>query len=359
MSRASPANLDTSCPLTLIYGSAAPLRQRLIEPIIAENLPEGEREWGLVMIDAQEVSPEDIASQLGIGSLMAETRVVLLRNVEKLPASAQKPIAAALRNLSPGTIVVVDAQSAEDYRRKGPPVAADLRKFFEAEGQIAEASAPSDRELPMWVSEEAAARGKTMPPAVARAFVEAVGTHVGLTLNELEKLVTFVGPEQSEITVADVEAVVCGERENTVFDLVDAIGRRDARTALSVLPGLLPASGAQGAAMPLLAMIARQLRLVWQARVLTAAGISLETAGSLPESWQDKLPEEHNFFDSTKGRRFLVRKYAEQAPNFTDVQLVRALVKVYETDLSLKGQSEERMDDRLALETLIVSLCRL
>ena len=35
------------------------------------------------------------------------------------------------------------------------------------------------------------------------------------------------------------------------------------------------------------------------------------------------------------------------------------MLKVYETDIGLKGQSSERMDDRLALETLIVSLCRL
>jgi DNA polymerase III delta subunit len=144
-----------------------------------------------------------------------------------------------------------------------------------------------------------------------------------------------------------------------VFDLVDAIGRRDARAALSALPDLLPASGAQGAAMPILAMIARQLRLVWQARALQSAGLSLEDARRLPAGWAAKLPEEHNFHDSTRGRSFLVRKYAEQARNFSDVQLVRALAKVYETDLLLKGQSKERMDDRLALESLIVALCRM
>jgi len=346
-------------PLMLVYGTAALMRQRVVDGIINRALPEAEREWGLSVIDAQEVGVDGILSQLGSGSLMADSRVIVVRGVEKLSNSAQKDLAASLGTPPPGTILIVDAQSNRDYRRKGPPVAAALRKMFEEHGQITEASAPSDRELPAWVVDELAARGKKTSLPVARAFVEIVGGGVEFILNEIEKLVTYVGPQADSITIQDVRQITSGEQESTVFDLVDAIGRRDARTALSVLPDLLPASGAHGAAMPLLAMIARQLRLVWQARALASHGVSLESTKALPEEWGSKLPVDHNFRDVTKGRRFLVTKYAEQARNFTDVQLVRAMVKVYETDLALKGQAEERMDDRLALETLVVALCRL
>jgi DNA polymerase-3 subunit delta len=350
---------DPGKPLTLVHGAAATLRRRYVEQVVEANLPPGERQWGLTILDAAEVGAPGLAAQIGGGSLMADTRVIVVRNAEKMPASGQNALAAALRKIPPDTFVVLDADAPEDYRRKGPPVNAELRKTCEAVGQIVEAKAPDDRELPTWVAEEAAARGKRMDSAAARAFVEAVGARVDNALNELEKLITYVGEERSQIMAGDVAEVVCGERESTVFDLVDAIGRRDAKAALSALPDLLPASGAQGAAMPILAMISRQLRLVWQARALTAAGLSLENEGKLPPEWKGKLPEDHNFFDSTKGRRFLVRKYAEQARNFSDAQLVRALVRVYETDLMLKGQMKERMDDRLALETLIVGLCAL
>lgn len=350
---------DPGKPLTLVYGAAATLRRRYVDRVVDANLPASEREWGLTVLDAAEMGAQGLAAQMGGGSLMADTRVIVIRNAEKMPASGQTALAAALRRIPPGTFVVLDADAPEDYRRKGPPVNAELRKTCEAVGQVIEAKAPEDRELPMWVAEEAAARGKQMDAAAARAFVEAVGTRVDHALNELDKLVTYVGEERSEILATDVAEAVCGERESTVFDLVDAIGRRDAKAALSALPDLLPASGAQGAAMPILAMISRQLRLVWQARALTAADVSLENPGKLPPEWAGKLPQEHNFFDATRGRRFLVRKYAKQARNFSDTQLVRALVKVYETDLMLKGQMKERMDDRLALEMLIVGLCAL
>lgn len=351
-----PGQLDASCPLTLIHGPAPALRRRVLDRIVAAYLPESERAWGLVTLDAQEAKAEGILSQLGTGSLMAEMRVVVIRDLDRLPAAQQKTVAGGLRNLAAGTIVVVDVTSGDDYRRKGPPVAADVRKTFEEQGQIIEASAPGDRDLPAWIVEEAAQRGKTMPQSVAHAFVETVGVRLDLILSELDKLVAYVGPEHEEISAQDVAAVACGERENTVFELVDAIGRRDAQTALSVLPVLLDGGG-QGGAMGLLAMVARQLRLVWQARVLGAHGIPLQ--GEPPPEWSDRLPKEHNFFDATRRARFLARKYAEQARNFSDVQLVRALVKVHETDLALKGQTDQRMDERLALETLIVSLCRL
>ncbi len=348
---------DPDCPLTLVYGPSVALRRRVVEALVAAVLPEAEREWGLVVLDAGEVGPEGVVAQLGAGSLLATDRVVVVRNVDKLAAGAQGVLARGLRNVSPGTRVVLEAATGQDARRKGPPVAAELRKVLEAGGRTVEATMGEDRDLPGWVAEEAAAQGKRMSPAVARAFVEIVSGHPDALFGELDKLVTYVGEEQRDIALEDVRAIVCGERESSVFDLVDAIGQRDATRALSVLPDLLPASGAQGAAMPLLAMIARQLRLIWQAKALSAARLSLEDARGLPPEWEDKLPGEHNFFASTSGRRFLVRKYGEQARNFTDAQLVRAMLRVYETDLALKGQSKERLDDRLALETLIVALC--
>ena len=346
-----------SHPITLIYGSSASLRRRAVTQIVEDALPESEREWGLVTLEAKEAGVEGISGQLSGGSLMASDRVVVVRNVEKLATAAQNALAKALARVSPGTTVVLDAEAASDSRKKGAPVSAELRKALEAKGQIIEATVPDDRELPLWVTEEAKARGKTLAPAVARVLVEVVGPHVDMLVSELEKLITYVGPEARAVTEADVREIACGEHESTVFELVDAIGQRNAGAALSVLPELLPAGGGHGAGMPILAMISRQLRLIWQAKALGAARAPLE-ARTPPPEWVDRLPEEHNFYTSTAGRSFLVRKYSEQARNFSDNQLIRAMLAVYETDLSLKGQTKERMDDRLALETLIVELCR-
>ncbi len=352
------SGFDPSKQITLIYGSASGLRQRVVAQVVETALPPEEREWGLTVLDAPEAGLEGIVGHLRSGSLMASDRVLVVRAADKLPAAAQRQLAAALRQVPAETRVVFDCEvSAES--RGGAPVRPDLKSAIADVGQIVEAAPPGDRELPGWIAQEAAARGKRMPIPVATAFVGIVGSRVDLMLGELDKLITYVGTDLQDITIADVNEVVCGEKESTIFELVDAIGKRDARSALAILPDLLPASGVQGAAIGLLGMISRQIRVIWQAQALTKAGFRLEGMSKAPEGWDDRLPKDHNFFTTTRGRSFMVQKYCSQARNFTDVQLVRAMIRIYEAELTLKGQSERRMDDRLALETLIVALCRL
>lgn len=339
-------------------GPSLNLRRRVADAITEAHLPGPEREWGLTLLDAAEVGVPAVCGHIGGASLMAEARVIVVRKLEKLAASAQKTLARTLQAIPPDTWVVLDVETSEDNRRRGPGVAADLLKVCQSIGQVVEAGVPGSRDLPEWIVEEARRRGKILPPRAAQVFLATVGSAVDSMLSELDKLVTYVGPEYPEITSDDVLAIVSGEQEGSIFDLVDAIGRRDARAALTTLAVVLPAQAPQGSAMPILAMISRQLRLIWQARALNAASQSLEDGKRVDADFAARLPAEHNFHDTTRGRGFLVRKYVEQARSFSDAQLARALTRVYETDLALKGQSDARVDDRLALETLIVSLCR-
>ena len=52
----------------------------------------------------------------------------MIRNVDRLPATAQTVVAKALPKMPPSTTAIFDAAASEDFRRKGPPVAAELRK---------------------------------------------------------------------------------------------------------------------------------------------------------------------------------------------------------------------------------------
>ena len=48
-----------------------------------------------------------------------------------------------------------------------------------------------------------------------------------------------------------------------------------------------------------------------------------------------------------------------QARKFSDAQIALALDRVHQTDVALKGQANQAIDERTALEALIVELCRL
>lgn len=56
--------------------------------------------------------------------------------------------------------------------------------------------------------------------------------------NEIDKLIAYAG-DCEEITQADIDAVASGEVQDKIFDLVDAIARKNKAAALSYYNDLI------------------------------------------------------------------------------------------------------------------------
>jgi DNA polymerase III delta subunit len=93
----------------------------------------------------------------------------------------------------------------------------------------------------------------------------------------------------------------------------------------------------------LLPMIARQVRLVWQAKAQMEG---------IPDA-ELKEPSAARLGDWQK------QKLQRQARAFTWAALEDAMVVLFETDLAIKGIEERGEDPRALLETLILRLCGL
>lgn len=230
-----------------------------------------------------------------------------------------------------------------------------LERAARERGQVLELSAPPEGRLQGWLQREMQRLGKQMSPAATAALTERVGADADRLLGELEKLASYLGG-RTEATEEDVRAVSVEVSEEDVFKFVDAIGRRDAAAALRLLDGLVPQGSKAGTAMPLLGMVARQLRLIWQAGFVAQMGHQVARLKEAPPQVTEKLPRRQNLAEAVQGRDFLARKYAAQSSNFSDAQLARALDRAYQADLALKGQSGQ-LDDRTVMELLIADLC--
>ena len=356
---AQTSQLDTSAQVTLLWGDAQILTDRAIERILAASAEAEQAGTGPTILEGSEVQKDEILAELSGLSLLAPQRLVLIKRVHAMAEEAQHALAQALERLPDGVRVIMTAGEGKGpWQARRPPVVADLRKAAEQAGQVLDLSGPQQRDLPQWAVREAERLGKQISQEATQRLVELTGGTVDRIIAELDKIALYIG-EAEVIDETAVEAVTSVSEEATVFELVDAIGQRDVPTALRALDLLLPTGTPRGAAIPLLGMIARQLRLIWQARVAARSGARLDRGQQVSEEISAQFPEQHNILSTLKGRDFLARKYTSQARNFTDAQLARALVKVYETDLTIKGQTAEQVDDRLALEMLIVELCQL
>jgi DNA polymerase-3 subunit delta len=94
------------------------------------------------------------------------------------------------------------------------------------------------RDLPGWIRGAARAKGHPIDERVADLLAEIAGPELGYVDDALERLSLYVG-EAQPITDDAVAAVVTKVRESTVWELLDALGRRRLGDALAVLGDVL------------------------------------------------------------------------------------------------------------------------
>lgn len=89
------------------------------------------------------------------------------------------------------------------------------------------------------VAEMASAKRLRFEPDAEELFVLRTGGDARQIENELEKLDTFLGAEGRQISIEMVHQLVARSRESVIFELGDAIQRRDLRRAIELISQLL------------------------------------------------------------------------------------------------------------------------
>ncbi len=189
------------------------------------------------------------------------------------------------------------------------------------------------QDLPEWIMERAGGKGARIDYSAANDLAIAIGPDLRALDNELDKLMAYCG--QETITRQAVQALVAPVQEQSIFDLVDALGKRNTAAALQLLHGQLRHNAAP---QYLLTMIVRQYRLLLQVRDLSARGLT-------PDQIRDKLGM----------HPFALRKILEQSHNYSIEQLEQIYGKLLDLDLAMKTS---RGDPIVNLDVLVVELTR-
>ena len=186
--------------------------------------------------------------------------------------------------------------------------------------------------LVRWLRERARRLGGSIMPDAADLLAQVSDGDPRSLDQEVRKLLTYAGPSRA-VNAEDVRLLVHAAAQTDVFTFVDALATGQQQRALTQLAQFY-AQGAQP--QYLVGMIARQVRLLNQAKALAQAGTP---AAALPAA--------------LGMHPFVARKAAEQARRFSAAALVAMHHAVLDADLSIKtGQA----DPQLALELLTVHL---
>ncbi len=192
---------------------------------------------------------------------------------------------------------------------------------------------PAAGELPRWITDRAKKHGGSIEFAAAQRLAALIGGDLRRLDSELNKLITYVNAQRS-ITEKDVNLLVSDASTSSVFDLVDALGKRDGKRAVHELHHLLD----QGEnPLGLLAMIVRQYRLLILVKEMQGRNLS-------PDAMAKELGQ----------HPFAIKKINEQARNYRDIAQLEAIYRrLLEIETEIKtGQT----GDVLALDLLVAGV---
>jgi DNA polymerase-3 subunit delta len=347
---AAAANTGTLRPGYVLAGDEIFLLDRCRAAVLKAFVPEDLRDFSLSDLDLASTNIFEVLDRAQTPSLMAPFQVIFVRNVRQLyTRGAKKDEFAALERYfsspNPQALLIFVAdflRITSDTRRMEMDDKNRFERLQETLGThcgMVELARVNDEDAMRWAVSTAQAAAVKLEPDAARELVDALGADMMLVSSELEKLLLYA-TGRGRITLGDVETMVLGAKQRSLYELTDAISTKDRVRALALLHGLLNSSDAgEDAAIGHLYMLARTFR---QMLVIQEKNVR-DTRAIWQALWQGfRIPPFAAEDLIRQARRYKSRR-----------ELTRALRLVARADLELRSSPP---DKRLVLERLVYDL---
>ena len=312
-------------PAYAFVGSERLLVERAVEAIRTAVDDMGAPGFNVEIFDGKGLDAARVISAARTLPMMADKRFVLVRHADAMTPTEQNELASYFDDPSESACLVLTADKL-DGRGK-------LAKAAKKAGALVDAKPLRGRELREFIRAEATAREHAIEPRAVEALLDAVGDDLAAIDDALERLSLFVGAGQ-RIDADAVARCVTRIRVESIWSLVDAIGLKDRRKGIAAAQSLLDD---REPPLRLLAMVARQLRIVARMREALSEGLrpqeAAKRAGAPP---------------------FKAADLTESARRFTADSLGNAFALISETDRALK--SSKRPPD-VILQDAVLELC--
>ena len=325
----------------LFFGQEQYLCEEAIKELEKKLIHPSFKDLNYEYIQESNISTQRIINACETFPIMDQWRVIIIKDFDFLQAGNAKKdeqgindIIQYIKNISPSTCLVFWQTEKIDKRKK-------LFKAIKKEGKLLEINKLRTYELEKWLERKILEKGKVIKKPVLFFFMEYsnyLSRNSSKTLrdlvNEINKIVDYIG-DRKEITKADIENLLPRSLEDDIFKMVDAIGKKDTKTAIRLLNDML-INGENG--IKILSMVIRQFRILIQCQELKQMGYS-------PSLISSKLSLAH----------FIVKKGLVQSQYFERGKLKQALNTCSKMDLEMKTG---KVDIKLALEMLIYEYTR-
>lgn len=261
-------------PVYYLYGDE-PFYIELLQKEAEQLLPPGQSDFNLDLIYGSDADPNDVLAVLRSYPMMAEKRVVIVRDFLLMKGQGGNAGLDAFidyfQHPNPTTLFFIIDRSLPDGRTS---LGKSLRKSSNAIRVEAFEKLP-DAKLAEWVMSWCSeSYGKRIDARAASLLAQMVGNQLQLLAAEIEKIVMYTG-ETKEIGFEDVKKVIGHYREYTTFELKDAIIKRDVTRSMLLGQQILSQSQSDpGEMIRTVAFFNKLFTELWQITRLKSKGLS-------------------------------------------------------------------------------------
>lgn len=315
----------------LFYGEESYLKDYYINQIFKANINEALKDMNFLIMDETSASPQGIVGFCESFPMMDHKKMLIIKktNLLKNKKSAEgldiDGFTEYLDNIPPYAIIIF-AEGGEIDKR------VSMYKYIEKNGLVVEFSYQTREQLANWVQRFFNDNNKKITKEDILYIVDNTDPDMQSILNECNKLLDY-SFDKGVVERKDMEALLTRSLSSQVFEMVDNIVGNNTSAALQMLDEMLCL---KEPAPKILALIARQIRLMLQAKAYQNEGLG-----------QNEIAK--------KAGVNYIYKYLKQGEKFSIPRLEKLLIECSEADLMIKSSS---VDDRIVLEKLIMQIAQ-
>ena len=243
--------------LFLLYGQEQYLLEKNTEKIIQTYLQQEEMDLNLEVLESLPKDIFELLNKCETLPFMAEYRVVVLKNTgifESKDKAALELLTEKIAKLPESTVLII-WEAMVDKRKK-------LFKLFQDRGCAAEQNYLNEEQLIQFLGKWFYRYRLRIKASAVKLLLQRAGMELSSLLNECEKLAALA---EEVVTDEMVTAIVPERLESKVFQLTDALGRKDRQAAMENYQVMLQN---RESVTGILFMIGRQIRQISQTKIL-------------------------------------------------------------------------------------------
>jgi DNA polymerase-3 subunit delta len=323
------------------------LKERLAETLNARGI-EPSSSFDYNEYDAAEADVQSVMVSALTPPFLSDVRATVLRRADRLSDSEAEVLIETVSKLPDGALFILVFESGEKATSARKDLIAAVKKC----GRFVDCSAPKSAQIAKALQDKVSREGYSADPGAMQKLVQLVEGEYGDAVMELDKLFALCS-ETKQISAAQVEASVKESRRWRVFELLDAVSVGDLGRALSNWKLLERSSGKfmDSVTRELFPHISRQLRLLWQAKALQEAGISITHTDAAKF-----CPEKYSLISQYERSDWAANKIMRMAQSLSLDRIGRMMRCLVEADLRLKGQMSAANETE-SIERMLAEMC--